>query len=137
MSKQIFRNLEMYFPFVFREMEEMIETDSNSLAVKLQDGSWVLYDDYAKTIRNLPKDINNMTEEECRNEFGKRLYRIMYLKGITQQELSDITGISQPMISAYVSGKVTPSFYKVDKIAKAIGCSADDLRYVIHKKGNM
>ena len=54
---------------------------------------------------------------------------MMYIKGITQSELSNCTDIPQYLISDYIRGKRTPSFYNVDKIAKALDCSVDELRY--------
>lgn len=81
------------------------------------------------TIRKLPRDSNNMSEEEYRIEFSMRLKKIMYRKGWTQDDLSEATGITQAMISRYISRKATPSFYNVDKIAKALGCSTDEFRY--------
>jgi transcriptional regulator with XRE-family HTH domain len=55
----------------------------------------------------------------------------MALEGISQCELSERTGITQPSISDYMNGKKLPSFYTVDKIAKALGCSVDAFRYFV------
>jgi transcriptional regulator with XRE-family HTH domain len=70
-----------------------------------------------------------MTEDQCRTEFGKRLIRRMYDKRMSQKELSSETGISEQMLSRYINGKSTPSFYIVDKIAKVLNCSTDEFRY--------
>ena len=77
----------------------------------------------------MPKDISNMSEDECKTEFSWRLRSRMQRKRVTQQDLSDMTGISQSCISGYLNGTNMPSFYKADKIAKALGCSVDDFRY--------
>jgi transcriptional regulator with XRE-family HTH domain len=53
----------------------------------------------------------------------------MYLKGVNQQYLSDATGITAVTLSNYMRGKVTPNFYNVDKIAKALDCSIEEFRY--------
>ena len=129
MQATVFKNFEQQFPSIAANVEDaaIIERE---LYLVLNDGSHILYDDETKTIRNIPNDSRAMTEDECRNEFGTRLYKIMWKKGITQQELSDMTGIPRVTISYYITGRSTPSFYKVDKIAKALGCSADDFRYI-------
>ena len=131
MSKYIYDNLNFYFPFIVREAVEYIENGSFELIVKLTDGSFILYNDLERTIRKLPKDCKHMTEQECRKEFGIRLKNIMFQKSITQNELSEITGIQQYLISNYINGKTTPSFYNVDKIAKALNCSIEEFRYVL------
>ena len=51
----------------------------------------------------------------------------MAMKGITQVRLSELTGISQQLLSLYTQGKSLPSAQKVSSIAKAIGCSVNDL----------
>jgi transcriptional regulator with XRE-family HTH domain len=70
-----------------------------------------------------------MTEDECRSEFGYRLVHIMIRKGISQVDLAERIGVSNVMINRYINGSNTPSFYVVDKIAKALNCSMDDFRY--------
>jgi DNA-binding Xre family transcriptional regulator len=129
MSNTIYNNLEMYFPFIARDAVD-IKENGHWLTVKLIDGSSVIYDDIGKTIRNLPLDPNDLSKFECLNEFGSRLYKIMTYKRVTQVELSERTGISRPLLSNYINNKVMPSFYNVDKIAKALDCSIDDFRYV-------
>lgn len=125
-------NLESYFPFIVKDAIEIIQVSFNELLIKLNDGTSVLYDDRDNSIRMLPIDSHNMTEDETRHEFGIRLTKMMQLKGVTQNELSKLTGIPQSMISSYVNGRYTPSFYAVDKIAKALDCSTDDFRYFLN-----
>lgn len=130
MNKRIYENLKFYFAFVSDDAIDIRETGPFELTIKLSDGRSVMYDDTDKTIRNLPYDSNHMTEEECKQEFGMRLNKRMQRKGIRQSDLADMTGISQSLISKYIVGKTIPSFYNADKIAKALGCSLEELRYV-------
>lgn len=129
MNDTIYDNLQMYFPFVINEADRIVENGNWELIAYLKDGTVFSYNDYLKTLRKLPNDSKNMTETECRNEFGIRLKRFMERKGITQLELSNMTGISAPMICKYITGKASPSFYNVDKIAKALNCSIEEFRY--------
>lgn len=129
MAKTIYDNFNEYFPYEAQNASEIIDNGSWELLIKLKDGSRVLYDDIDKTITRLPQNSNNMTEEDFKIEFGKRLRKLMSRKRITQKQLSDRTGISQSLISLYMCGDKLPNFYKADKIAKALRCSMDDLVY--------
>lgn len=129
MYEVLYENFKRCFPSEAREVEEWRPAGMFELFIKLRDGRKYLYDENENAIRRLPNDPNSLSEDECRNEFGRRLYRIMWLKGVTQLELSQMTGISQSIISGYMTGKHTPSFYNVDKIAKALNLSMDELRY--------
>lgn len=130
MKDIILNNLQMRFPFIMKEAVECRELDRDEVLVTLNDGNRFLYDDMGGTIRKLPADSGEMSEDECRTEFGLRLYKLMYCKGLTQEDLSELTGIQRTQLSNYITGKTTPSFYIVDKIAKALECSTDDLRYL-------
>jgi len=46
---------------------------------------------------------------------------------ISQEELSERTGISQVMISKYLNAKATPSFYRIEQIARVLKCSVSEL----------
>jgi DNA-binding Xre family transcriptional regulator len=126
----MFDNFKLYFPSMFRNTETFKEVSGTEAVVYLKDGSRVVYDDLGKTFRNLPANSECMTEAECRNEFGIRLRYLMCWRGISQIELSERTGISRVVLNRYIMGKTTPSFYAVDRIAKALGCSVDEFRYI-------
>lgn len=125
----IHRNFELYHKYDAARAVEYKEVSFDELLVKLEDGRWILYDDSEKTVRTVR--VDDITEEQCQRDFGHRLRKLMCLRGITQVELSDKTGIPQPLISKYINGVVTPSFYKVVQITKALGCSLEDLRYTV------
>ena len=59
--------------------------------------------------------------------------RIKYLRerySMTQTDLANATGIPQQQISKYIRGYRVPTFYNLDKIARALDCTIDELRYV-------
>lgn len=130
MKRTIYENLKHYFPYIAEDAVRSREISMFDLIIELIDGTEVIYDDLEKTIRVLPRDCDNMTEEECRKEFGLRLRKLMFRKDISQNELSRRTGITQPMLNKYITGKVTPGFYAVDRICRALECSVEELRYV-------
>lgn len=133
MDKIIFDDFCAHYPTFCNRAIRYCGYGAYELEVELDDGSIVLYDYVNKTIRQSPKYEGELTEQECRNEFAMRLRRMLYSKNITREELEKSTGISQVMLSRYISGKVNPSFAKVYKICRAIGCSMDDLCYMPKK----
>jgi DNA-binding Xre family transcriptional regulator len=130
MQDHIFENMQRYFPRFVEQIVEYHITEYDEIVAKLTDGRVVIYDDRLHTIRTLPSDCSNLSESEYRTEFGIRLRKMMHRRGITQEELSDMTNIARPIISNYINGKNTPGLYNVDKIVKALNCSIDDLRYI-------
>lgn len=52
-------------------------------------------------------------------------------KDITQQQLSDITGISVSQISEYENDKVQPSVTNLWLIANALSCRVDSLYKIV------
>ena len=99
------------------------------LIVETENGYIILYNDQDGMLRRLPKDSNCMSEEECRREFKYQLRKQLVIKEMSQLELSEATGIPQPVLSGYMNGKNLPGLYNLDKIAKALDCSTDDFRY--------
>ena len=126
---QVVKNFELNFPAINENVIERNIVNNSELIITLKDGSIFLYDDTEKSIRALPKDKDNLSEDEWRKEFGKRLRKKMNRVGISQNDLALELDITQPQVSCYVNGKVTPSFYIIDKIAKLLKCSIDDLTY--------
>jgi DNA-binding Xre family transcriptional regulator len=126
----MFENFKMRFPYIAEKCVSYKLTSNHDISIKLEDGDIFLYDDIDCSVRRLPLDSDNLTEYECRKEFSDRLYKMMSRRGITQSQLSEMTGITQTQISKYVNCKSTPSFYTADRIAKALGCSVDYFRYI-------
>lgn len=130
MNKWLQRNFEMYFPFKQENIDNYHANGDFEVIIKMKDGTNISYDDVEKSFRRLPKDSSHMSKEECLNEFGVRLRKVMCRKGISQLELSNITGIQQSILSDYMNGKKSPTLYKLDKIARALDCSVDEFRYL-------
>ena len=126
----------MYFPYITKHAASYeIDVFNTCLIVKLNNGETYLYDDLYKTIGRMYATEDDINEKACRTEFGRRLARMLLLKGMTQLELSEATGIAPATINRYINSNVTPTYYTVVKIAKALGCSTDDFRYVDISKG--
>ena len=131
-ESQLVNNFKLYFPYVADGVVEMRVDphDPYCLIATYDDDSSLLYNDMDHTIRNLPHHKNAMSKTETLSEFGIRLRKIMFRKNISQLELADMTKISNVTLSKYMNGQTMPSLYALDKIAKALGCSVDEFRYV-------
>lgn len=127
----LFEDFKLYFPSAAKMAVKCFKGSVGELVVLLNDDTYISYDEFRNSIRNLPKDPNNMTEAQFRREFGRRLTNMMMIKGVCGIELSERTGIPRSMLSNYLTGKNTPSFYKVDKIARALNCSTDEFRLLL------
>lgn len=119
-----------YYPKLASKIKKHREVLGHEVEIWLDDGRAFIFDKYESTLRSIPSYSKYITEEECRIEFSYRLRKILKMKGISQRELSDLTGISYTVISYYMTGKHTPSLYVIDRIAKALNISADELRYI-------
>ena len=100
------------------------------LLVTMKDGKQYIYNNYRNSIRLLPEDSMHLTNEQITFEFCFRLESMLEQRGLTQKELSMMTGISEHTISKYMSFAGTPNFINLDKICKALDCSADEFRYL-------
>ena len=129
MTELMFEDFIAYFPSIGTHAIKYWESSTYELSVELDDGTIAIFDYTNKTIRWLSKD-DYTTEQGCKYEFGRRLKRLMFIKGVIQTELADMTGISQSLLNGYITGRVSPTFPKVDKICRALDCSMDELRYI-------
>lgn len=127
--RNMISNLELYFPFLAEDAVYYSEQSEYELLIKLNNGKIYLYDDLEHSFRVLPRDKNNLTKDEFKKEFGMRLYKKMYRKGLTEAELAERTGLTQQQLSEYIVGKKIPGLYIADRIAKALNCPVDDLVY--------
>lgn len=59
--------------------------------------------------------------------FGRRLYRLMLDKNMTQSDLSRLAGLSRMRISSYVRGQSLPTPLFLKKLSEALGVEPTDL----------
>ena len=130
MINDVLNNFRIYFPTVANRMISYQDSGDFEITVRCDDGETYIYDDLDRTIRMLPPDGELMTEDVWRREFGRRLRKRMARKGLTQSELAEKVGVSQVMLSNFMTGRSMPGFYIVDKLARALDCSVDDFRYI-------
>lgn len=120
----------LYFPDLLGEVVRVREYVQFMLLLETNTKYDYFYNITNNVLIPIPKDDKNLDKESFRRIFGVLLRRALECSGLTQEELSEKTGIPQPNISDYLYGKHFPSFYQIDKMAKAMNCSVEDLRYV-------
>ena len=124
MDGYLYENFKLYFPLIEKGCISWRQTDLFELEIHNKDGSIDIYNDINHSLG--PK-IDTSTDAGWRKEFARRLRKKIAMKGITQDNLSKLTGIGQPLLSLYTQGKSLPSAQKVSALAKALGCSVNDL----------
>lgn len=129
MNEWIEKGFRMTYPDIAERMVSCEESGKWDYIIETNDGETYIYDCLDDSIMRVPTDSRGMTETEFKKESGRRLRRMMRRRQITEGELADLTGISQVMISRYVTGRSAPSFFNISKIAKALECSTDELKY--------
>lgn len=119
----------LYFPMDESRITEYRLLSFCEVLIKLNNGRVVIFDQMTNGCILVKRSSEDVTDEVIKRYFKIRLKSIMKLKYVTQQELSEMTGISRYLISNYINGKTSPSFLNIDKIARALECSVDDFRY--------
>ena len=131
MSNFIIHNYLPYIdPFATAEdLEEARYVSKYEIYFKFKDGRRCLYDTVLHSSRGFYPEGHELSDEEWKRSFKIRLYNLMKQREITQEHLASIVGTSQTMITRYMTGKCVPGVVMAAKIARALGCSVEDLLY--------
>lgn len=62
-----------------------------------------------------------------KQEFGRRLDRMMVNKGWSQSELARRAGLPRDSVSTYIRGRVLPTDKSLRKLAKALDCEPTEI----------
>ena len=57
----------------------------------------------------------------------ENLREVRKAKGLTQLQLSEVSGVNRVSIAKYESGKSTPSLQTAERLAMALGVTIDEL----------
>ena len=98
------------------------------------DGAACAYDDLNKVWRVTFRDPQHITNDEFKTELGHRLYKMIWYANTTQSELSEKIGMTQTMLSQYVTGKHLPSLSTAIKLADALGCPLQTLTFEFERQ---
>lgn len=110
----------------FDQMVDWYSTDRYEIVAILDDGMKLTYNYLTGKIRFLKDSESKITEEDWVKDFSMILRQKIFLRGMSQGDLSEATGISKVSISKYMTGKSIPSYYNMTKIAQALECSVSE-----------
>lgn len=102
---------------------------------ELDDGRKILYDeisDHLYFIENT--DLNYVTDEMWKNEFTRRLNKMILRKGILRKEFADLLGISECTMSRYITGNRIPNGYLLQRMSEILDCNLSyltDFNYLL------
>lgn len=130
MEEVLLRNLESRYPSIACKVESYQPISCYELVVKTTDEERYLYDDEWGTIRKLPTNMSDLDCDDISTEFGYTLKRLMRRRGLGQQDLSELSGITQRSISLYINGKRSPTLITLHKLARALNCDIEELIHV-------
>ena len=110
----------------------------SELTITMSDGMMYVYNLIGNSITPIrnkdgvedSRDEISRDEGAWRKNFSKRLVIKMKKKGISQDRLSRLSGISTVTLSKYMNGLASPSGYNLERLSRALGCSVSELTSV-------
>lgn len=128
--EELFERFKMFFPCYADEVDYWYPEGPNQILCVMNDRGKIIYDDNTQSafcVRYREDDLSD--EEVYRKEFGNRLRNRIADRCMSQQDLSEMTGISTHTISCYVRGKGAPSPRNIVRLARALRCTTNELLY--------
>lgn len=125
-------HFEMMYPHIANDVVDWYPSGQLEITVKTSNGNKYTFSHIGARLtkvydtENYEEDLI-VDEEIFRNRFARCLRNKLYNLGMSQEKLSELTGISYVTISKYMTGKATPSYYNVNRIARALKCSVSEL----------
>lgn len=127
----VFREIEWHWPDLYNDIVDWYPSAQMEITFKTSNGNKYAYDWIGHTLMFIcsveDDNYKNLEEDTWRLNFSKSLVSKMRKLGVSQDTLSERTGISRITISKYINCKATPSTYNVYKITKALKCSVSEL----------
>lgn len=124
-----FKNYLLYYPFQREHVVDWWPSGNYEINMRLDNGKVIFYNyltGYSGPVERFD-DISDIRLDEWKIRFAKRFKRALDEYNLTQKMLSERTGITEANLSLYSNGRAIPSAMTLSKLAKAIGCSADEL----------
>lgn len=116
------------YPQLADKMIDWYPSGQLEITVKVEGGKKYVYDMMTRMAYSIRDEIEEeLSEEEWRKNFSRNFNHKLRNISMTQDRLSELTGISQITISKYSNGKATPSSYNLRKIVKVLNCSIHEL----------
>lgn len=119
MKEVLLHNIENEYPYIIERIAKVVESEPWEIVLICKDGKILSYWFGDGLIRTVSKD-GNLSDEDYVREFGIKLSHLMYRKGMTQTDLAKVLGVTQAMVSKYLTGKTPVTYCQMHKIARAL-----------------
>lgn len=131
-SREIIKELEKRYPWVLKYGIKYVKLiDRTTIVIDLTNGNTYVFDAsreiYDLTLVRLMGDKDTISISEWRRGFSYWLLKRMENKGIDEDDLADMTGLSKRVIARYMNGTARPNDEALTDISMALGCYEEDL----------
>lgn len=125
--EKILEQFELYYPNFYSQAVDWWASGRMSIGIKLRNGEVLDYDHMENSIRWIRYD-NRLDDEEFRRKtFSHNLQKMIPFTGMSKGEIAERLGITNAMLSRYITGKSIPSVDKAYQLARLLGCTTDEL----------
>lgn len=122
----VYRNFKLDFPLIENRAVDWWPIGRQEIAIVLNDGCKMVYDDSKSTIRSVGNTLGD-DEEEWRRYFARKLDELMRINLVSSKDLAEYVGVSVQMVSRYLNMKSTPSPFVIQKIARMLNTTVTEL----------
>lgn len=131
----------LYWPYVMHirplakqeDVKVLKWVSKDDVLIIFTDGKKYIYDVLTGMSRYIKYNcVDDMTNDDWVREFKERLNIMISRSYMSQTELAQKLGTTQPMVSRYISGRDMPSTYIINKLIKVLKCELDDLFLIPH-----
>lgn len=121
-------NFKLYYPNKNVEVIDQIYVGDGETVFTLSDGNKVLFDELTcGFMRIRPNETGELLDEDWRKEFKRRLRKKILFSRKSQKDIAEAIGISTNTMSNYVNGRRIPDARIIDRLARVLNCTANDL----------
>ena len=122
MDREVFDKFSRMYPRFAEATFVFTNLGLGEFEARMTDGTCVIYDSIENTLI-FPNESGLSHKDVWTEEFGRRLKKKLYARGITQTEVADYCDVSQAKVSRWLTGKTLPDIFESRKIEDLIGCA--------------
>ena len=116
------------FRYTVKRITRCWEYGDMDLIIEL-DNKRLMFYEFATTIFRVIRlfdGLSEPTEEQWKKTFGYNLSEAIWHSKMYQYEVAKASGISEVILSKYLTGKAIPKIHTAERLARTLNCSVDD-----------
>lgn len=123
----LINQFKLYYPDFYNNAIDWWKSGPYHITFLLDNNDRVEFDGSDNTIR-WSRSADLFTDnDEYKKEIGRNIKKFMTYRGLNQQEVSEQIGITQAMLSRYITGSSMPRLDKLNHLAHVLNCEVTDL----------